>query len=141
MKKLNDILFAGAAIVTAAAFLFISAAAQGQIGVEIGRRGVGVEVGAPINVEVQPSCPYGYYATAPYECADEGYYAPSYFYNGVFLGVGPWANYGYGHGWGEHRFDGGRDGRGGRYNNRDGQRSESRERGRQQRNSMGGRRR
>jgi hypothetical protein len=58
-----------------------------------------------------PICPYGYYNYRPYGCAPSGFYGPGYFYNGVFLGVGPWANWGYGHGWGEHRFSGGRGGR------------------------------
>jgi len=57
-----------------------------------------------------PVCAYGYYGYAPYGCAPSGYYGPGYFYGGVFLGVGPWANWGYGHGWGEHRFSGGRGG-------------------------------
>ena len=43
-----------------------------------------------INIGVQPSCPYGYYGYAPYSCAPDGYYGPGYFYNGVFLGMGPW---------------------------------------------------
>ncbi|MGC1871087.1 MAG: hypothetical protein WA700_09030 [Acidobacteriaceae bacterium] len=62
-----------------------------------------------ININVPPSCSYGYYGYAPYACAPSGYYGPGYFYNGIFLGMGPWANWGYGHGWGSHRFthDGG----------------------------------
>jgi RNA polymerase primary sigma factor len=40
-----------------------------------------------------------------------GFYGPGYFFNGIFLGVGPWANWGYGHGWGDHRFSGGGGGR------------------------------
>jgi len=64
--------------------------AQISIGINVG--------GAP------PSCPYGYYGYAPYHCAPAGYYGSGYFYNGIFLGVGPWSNYGYSHGWGEHRF-------------------------------------
>jgi hypothetical protein len=51
-----------------------------------------------------PVCSYGYYGYAPYGCAPSGYYGPGYFYNGIFLGVGPWASWGYGHGWGSHRF-------------------------------------
>ena len=59
-----------------------------------------------------PVCSYGYYEYAPYGCAPMGFYGPGYFYHGIFLGVGPWANWGYGHGWEGHRF---RDGGGGRY--------------------------
>ena len=57
-----------------------------------------------INLGVQPSCAYGYYDYAPYACSPYGYYGPGYFYNGIFLGMGPWAGWGYGHGWGGHRF-------------------------------------
>jgi len=65
-----------------------------------------------INIGVQPLCPYGYYRYEPYACAPMGYYGSGYFYNGIFVGVGPWAGWGYDHGWGSHRFNG--DG-GGRY--------------------------
>lgn len=62
-----------------------------------------VDIGAP------PSCAYGYYGYAPYACAPMGYYGSGYFYNGIFLGMGPWGGWGYSHGWGSHRFvnDGG----------------------------------
>ncbi len=65
-----------------------------------------------VNIGVQPVCTYGYYDYAPYACAPVGFYGSGYFYNGIFLGMGPWAGWGYGHGWGGHRFNG--DG-GGRY--------------------------
>ena len=57
-----------------------------------------------INIGVQPNCAYGYYGYAPYACAPDGYYGPGYFYNGIFLGMGPWGGWGYSHGWGSHRF-------------------------------------
>lgn len=60
---------------------------------------VSINIGGP-----PPVCPYGYYDYAPYSCAPVGFYGPGYFYNGVFLGVGPWRHWGYRHGWGEHRF-------------------------------------
>jgi hypothetical protein len=60
-----------------------------------------------VNLGIQPVCSYGYYDYAPYACSPMGYYGPGYFYNGIFLGMGPWANWGYGHGWGDHRFAGG----------------------------------
>ncbi len=74
--------------------LAMAPAAQGQISVSIG---------------IQPVCSYGYYDYQPYACAPMGYYGPGYFYNGIFLGMGPWAGWGYNHGWGSHRFvnDGG----------------------------------
>ena len=57
-----------------------------------------------VGIGIQPVCQYGYYDYAPYACSPYGYYGPGYFYNGIFLGMGPWANWGYGHGWGGHRF-------------------------------------
>ena len=63
--------------------------------------------GAPADsgAGAQPICKYGYYGYAPYACAPHGFYGPDYFYNGIFVGVGPWADWGYTHGWGEHRFN------------------------------------
>ena len=49
--------------------------AQAQVSVEIG---------------VAPECPYGYFEAAPYGCAPYGYYGPSWFSSGVFIGAGPW---------------------------------------------------
>jgi hypothetical protein len=37
-----------------------------------------------------PVCPYGYYDYYPYACAPYGYYGPSWFSGGVFIGAGPW---------------------------------------------------
>jgi hypothetical protein len=65
-----------------------------------------------INIGVPPVCSYGYYDYAPYSCSPMGFYGPGYFYNGIFLGMGPWAGWGYNHGWGSHRFS---NGGGGRY--------------------------
>ena len=59
-----------------------------------------------VDIGVQPVCSYGYYGYAPYACAPMGYYGPGYFYNGIFLGMGPWGGWGYSHGWGGHRFNG-----------------------------------
>jgi hypothetical protein len=60
---------------------------------------VAITIGGP-----PPVCSYGYYGYAPYSCAPVGYYGSGYFYNGVFVGMGPWAGWGYNHGWGGHRF-------------------------------------
>jgi hypothetical protein len=65
-----------------------------------------VESQLVVEVGVQPVCSYGYYGYAPYACAPYGYYGPGYFYNGIFLGMGPWGGWGYSHGWGGHRFAG-----------------------------------
>ena len=65
-------------------------------------------VNAQIAIGINPpGCSYGYYDYSPYGCAPMGFYGPGYFYNGIFLGVGPWASWGYNHGWGDHRFSGG----------------------------------
>ena len=64
-----------------------------------------------VGIGVQPVCSWGYYDYAPYACAPYGFYGPGYFYDGIFLGMGPWANWGYSHGWGGHRFSGGGGGR------------------------------
>jgi len=57
------------------------------------RVGVGIGVGG--YVAGPPVCAYGYYPDYPYACAPYGYYGPSFFVNGVFIGAGPWD-----HGWG-----------------------------------------
>lgn len=73
---------------------------------------VGLAIASPakaqisIGIGIQPVCSYGYYGYAPYACAPMGFYGPGYFYNGIFLGMGPWGGWGYSHGWGEHRFAG-----------------------------------
>ena len=59
-----------------------------------------------IGIGIQPVCPYGYYDYAPYACSPMGFYGSGYFYNGIFLGMGPWGGWGYSHGWGGHRFGG-----------------------------------
>src|SRR5437016_14284758 len=57
------------------------------------RVGVGVGFGGYL---VGPQvCAYGYYPDYPYGCAPYGYYGPSWFVDGIFIGAGPWY-----HGWG-----------------------------------------
>jgi hypothetical protein len=53
------------------------------------RFGVGVGIG-PVYVGPPPVCPYGYYSYYPYACAPYGFYGPSWFSGGVFIGAGPW---------------------------------------------------
>jgi hypothetical protein len=43
-----------------------------------------------VTLDLEPACPYGYYDTAPYQCAPYGYYGPEWFVGGVFIGAGPW---------------------------------------------------
>jgi hypothetical protein len=62
------------------AFVAASAPAQVAIGVGVGPGYVGPE----------PVCSYGYYDYYPYACAPYGYYGPSYFVSGIFIGAGPW---------------------------------------------------
>jgi hypothetical protein len=57
--------------------------AQAAVTVGVGIGGVGVVAGAPV-------CAYGYYPDYPYACAPYGYYGPSWFAGGVFIGAGPW---------------------------------------------------
>jgi len=76
------------------AMLFVAGTANAQV-----RVGVGVGIGP------EPVCAYGYYNYYPYACAPYGFWGPSYFLNGVFIGVGPWYHshwYGPGYraGWG-----------------------------------------
>lgn len=79
------------------------------------RVGIGIGV-SPAYVAGPPVCSYGYYGYYPYACAPYGYYGPSYFVNGVFVGAGPWYHWGhpawywnrgpdryYGHGWNGRR--------------------------------------
>ena len=56
---------------------------------------VRVGVGIGVGVAGPPVCAYGYYPDYPYACAPYGYYGPSWFANGIFIGAGPWY-----HGWG-----------------------------------------
>ena len=58
------------------------------------RVGIGIGVG-PGYVAGPPACAYGYYDYYPYACAPYGYYAPNYFVDGVFIGVGPWYHWGH----------------------------------------------
>jgi len=68
--------------------------AYSQAAVVVGAR-VGVGVGVGVGAAGPPVCAYGYYPDYPYACAPYGYYGPSWFSGGVFIGAGPWY-----HGWG-----------------------------------------
>ena len=99
MRGFKWMLCAGA-LLTCLALAPTTASAQVSVGVAIGGPQYGVVGGPP------PACGWGYYDYAPYACAPYGYYGSGYFYNGIFLGVGPWAYWGYHHGWGGYRFRG-----------------------------------
>ncbi len=75
---------------------------------------VGVGVGFGGYVAGPPVCAYGYYPDYPYSCAPYGYYGPSWFANGIFIGAGPWYGWGhpyYGRGYYGRDFDGRFEGR------------------------------
>jgi hypothetical protein len=48
------------------------------------------QISIGVNIGGEPSCPYGYYDYAPYNCAPYGYYGPEWFVGGRFLGAGQW---------------------------------------------------
>ena len=56
---------------------------------------VGVGIGFGGYVAGPPVCAYGYYPDYPYDCAPYGYFGPSWFANGIFIGAGPWYGWGY----------------------------------------------
>jgi hypothetical protein len=71
-------------------------------------------VGAPV-LWGPPVCSWGYFPYYPYACAPAGFYGPSWFVGGVFIGAGPWWGWGRpGWGWGRPGWGGwGRPGWGG----------------------------
>ena len=84
MKVLRYFLLLGALIIPAA---LLSAPANAQIGVGIG---VGPGYGDYGYGYPAPVCSWGYYPYYPYACAPYGYYGPSWFVGGIFIGAGPW---------------------------------------------------
>lgn len=64
---------------------------------------------APAQISIgigEPSCPYGYYDYAPYNCSPYGYYGPDWFNGGVFIGAGRWYHGGHGfYGHVDNRYD------------------------------------
>ncbi len=59
-----------------------------------------------VNIGAAPSCPYGYFDYQPYSCAPYGYYGPSWFNGGLFIGAGPWFRGPRGfHGYVDNRYD------------------------------------
>jgi hypothetical protein len=65
--------------------LLLGSAALGLlVAVPASRAQVSIQIGA------EPACPYGYFDYGPYNCAPDGYYGPTWFNGGVFIGAGPW---------------------------------------------------
>jgi hypothetical protein len=74
--RTSTLLIFSAALVSIVVFVpAIKQEAQAQISISIG---------------AEPSCPYGYYDYAPYNCAPDGYYGPEWFNGGHFIGAGKW---------------------------------------------------
>src|SRR6202161_1640309 len=68
-------------------FMVVAGSAHAQVAVRVG----------PVFAGTAPVCAYGYYGYAPYACAPYGYYGPSWFNGGLFIGAGPWFRGGYGY--------------------------------------------
>ena len=82
-----------AVLLAMALALPLAVTASAQVGVGVGV-GVGPEVAAPYDYAGDygygpPACDWGYYPYYPYACAPYGYYGPSYFVGGLFIGAGP----------------------------------------------------
>ena len=72
--------------------------AQVAIGIGVGPVVAGYDDGYGYG---PPACAYGYYPYYPYACSPYGYYGPSWFAGGIFIGAGPWYHGYYGRGpWG-----------------------------------------
>lgn len=72
----------------------VPAASAQRVAVGVGVGPVAVGVG-PAYVGEAPACAYGYYSYYPYACAPYGYYGPSWFNGGIFIGAGPWFHGGF----------------------------------------------
>src|SRR5271157_2633757 len=99
MRSIRLVLLAALLVIPFA----MSASAQVSAGVAVGAPVVagGVTYGPDDYGPPPPACAWGYYPSYPYACAPYGYYGPSWFAGGIFIGVGPWW------GWGWRRFFGG----------------------------------
>ena len=85
-----------------ALFLIVPLAATSHAQVAVGI-GVGPAVVEAPYAYGPPVCQWGYYSYYPYDCAPYGYYGPSWFAGGLFIGAGPWYHWGWGgrgYGWG-----------------------------------------
>ena len=80
------------------------AQAQVSVGVGVGGPGYAAQVYTgpdygPAYVDpyygAAPVCEWGYYSYYPYACAPYGYYGPSWFSGGIFIGAGPWFGRGF----------------------------------------------
>lgn len=52
---------------------------------------VGVGIQSPmVDYGPAPVCHWGYFPYYPWDCSPEGFYDDSWFYEGIFIGAGPW---------------------------------------------------
>jgi hypothetical protein len=70
--------------------IFAVAATFGALLLMGASRPASAQVNINVNIGPAPVCPYGYFDYAPYSCAPFGYYGPTWFNGGVFIGAGPW---------------------------------------------------
>ncbi|MGB7189992.1 MAG: hypothetical protein WBD10_07645, partial [Acidobacteriaceae bacterium] len=89
----------GLATMLAGALALVPSSAHAQISVGIGIGPV-VDYPAPVYVSGPPDCEWGYYSYYPYACVPYGYYGDDWFYDGAFIGAGPWYSGWYGRPWG-----------------------------------------
>jgi hypothetical protein len=71
----NRIKFIAVSAVAGLCFIATAPQSQAQVSVSIG---------------AEPTCPYGYYDYAPYNCSPSGYYGPEWYSGTAFIGAGPW---------------------------------------------------
>lgn len=86
MRVLRSVLLLGL-------FALPAAFAHSQVSVGVGIGGPAVVYGSDVYDEDAygpPICQWGYYPYSPYSCAPDGYYGPSWFVSGLFIGAGPW---------------------------------------------------
>lgn len=83
MKKFRLVLFA---FVAALLLVPFAATARAQVSVGVG---IGPAVVPAPAYYGPPDCSWGYFSYYPYACAPYGYYGPSWFTGGVFIGAGP----------------------------------------------------
>src|ERR1700691_4769299 len=78
-------------------FIMLALLGTCLVGAPNAKAQVAVGVGVGPGYGAAPVCQWGYYGYAPYACAPYGYYGPSWFNGGLFIGAGPWFRGGYGY--------------------------------------------
>jgi hypothetical protein len=88
-SKMRTLKILGTVALLSACLMLVAPGAHAQ------RVAIGVGIGAPGYIGPAPVCRWGYYGYYPYACAPYGYYGPSYFSGGIFIGAGPWFHGGF----------------------------------------------